>query len=229
MGKQVLCESPIAMSEKECDELIEIAETKNLVLMEAIRTAYITAYNRMLLLLKSGKIGEVVSVDAVCTSLSSSEQVGNNKHWGSLEAWGPTALLPVFQILGTGYELKNIFSIKNDSNEYDIFTKIDFIYKAATASIKVGTGVKSEGALIVSGTEGYVFVPAPWWKTNYFEIRYENPADNQRYFYQMEGEGIRYELVALSGAVRDERSDYYINRSISKAISRVMEDFDNKY
>ncbi len=49
--------------------------------------------------------------------------------------------------------------------------------------MKVGTGVKSEGELIVSGTKGYVYIPAPWWKTDYFEVRYGNAEDNRRYFF----------------------------------------------
>ena len=220
-GKHVLCESPTGMTSDETEELIEISDKENLVFMEAIRTAYTTAYSRLLLLLKTGKIGKVISVDATCTSLSSSDQIGNNPKWGSLEAWGPTAMLPVFQILGTGYKSQSNFSIKND-NGYDEFTKIDFTYSDATATIKVGTGVKSEGELIVSGTKGYIYVPAPWWKTDYFEIRYENPADNKRYFYQVDGEGIRYELVALANAIRNGKADYYIDRMITKKISENM-------
>lgn len=221
-GKHVICESPLAMTREECQNLIDLANRKNLILMEAIRTAYVTAYARLLLLLKSGKIGKVVSVDATCTSLTSTKQVGTNKQWGALEAWGPTALLPVFQILGTEYTNKQIFTIKNEKG-IDEFTKIDFKFPEATATIKVGTGVKSEGELVVSGTKGYVYVPAPWWKMDYFEIRFENPADNKRYFYQLDGEGIRYELVALANAVRNGRSDYYISRAISLAISDVMD------
>lgn len=221
-GKHVMCESPIAMTKEQCQELLNIADSKDLILMEAIRTAYITAYSRLLLLLKSGKIGKVVSVDATCTSLTSARPVGTNPQWGSLEAWGPTTLLPVFQILGTNYTDKQIFAIK-DTEGIDEFTKIDFKYAEATATIKVGTGVKSEGELIVSGTKGYIYVPAPWWKTDYFEIRYENPADNKRYFYQVDGEGIRYELVALANAVRNGKGDYYISRQISLAISDVMD------
>ena len=129
----------------------------------------------------------------------------------------------MFQILGTEFQSKQFFTIK-DEQGYDEFTKIDFRYPEATASIKVGTGVKSEGELIVSGTKGYIYVPAPWWKTDYFEIRYENPADNKRYFYQVDGEGIRYELVALANAVRNGRADFYIDRRVSKAIANVMED-----
>ena len=223
-GKHVLCESPTGMSRIQCDELIALADENNLIIMEAIRTAYITAFSRLILLLKTGKIGKIASVDATCTSLKTSIQIGKNHKWGSLEAWGPTTLLPVFQILGTEYTNKRVFTIK-DSEGYDEFTKIDFTYPKATATIKVGTGVKSEGELIVSGTKGYIFVPAPWWKTDYFEIRYENPADNKRYFYQVDGEGIRYELVALANAIRNGKADYYISRNITREISQIMHDF----
>ena len=41
----------------------------------------------------------------------------------------------------------------------DLFTRVTFVYEHAVASVKVGTGVKSEGELIVSGTKGYVYVP----------------------------------------------------------------------
>ena len=226
-GKHVMCESPLAMTTNECYELIKLAKEKKLVLMEALRTAYITAYSRLLLLLKGGKIGSVVSVDATCTSLSSSEKVGNYMAWGSLEAWGPTAMLPVLQILGTNYDSERFFSIRNENGNYDDFTKIDFTYKKATATIKVGTGVKSEGELIISGTKGYAYVPAPWWKTDYFEIRYENPVDNKRYFYQVDGEGIRYELVAFANAIRHCSDDYHINRDISIKFSKIFELFEN--
>ena len=224
-GKHVMCESPIAQTLDQCNELLQLAKKQHVLLMEAIRTAYITAYLRMLLLLKSGKIGNVVSIDATCTSLVDSKHEGNMRPWGSLESWGPTTLLPVLQILGTEYEHKEFFCIKSDDGLYDSFTKVNFTYPQATATIKVGNGVKSEGELIVSGTKGYVYVPAPWWKTDYFEIRYENPANNRRYFYQVDGEGIRYELVALTDAIRNNNADYYIDRRVTREIAKIMNDF----
>ncbi len=226
-GKHVLCESPVAMTVAEYEDLIYTAKENKCIFMEAIRTAYITAFSRMLLLLKGGKIGKIVSVDATCTSLTSEENVIGSKKWGALEAWGPTALLPVFQILGTEYDRMNVFWLKGEMSS-DIYTKLDFAYPEAVATIKAGTGVKSEGELIVSGTKGYVYVPAPWWKTDYFEIRYENPADNKRYFYQLEGEGIRHELVELANAVRNGKPDFFISRQVTKGITRAMEECFSK-
>lgn len=85
--------------------------------------------------------------------------------------------------------------------------------------------MKSEGELIISGTKGYIYVPAPWWKTDYFEIRYENPADNKRYFYQLDGEGIRYELVSFLKAIQAGKNYSYINDNVTEAFVRVVEDF----
>ena len=189
--------------------------------MEAIKTAYSTAYNRMLLLIKSGKIGEVMSVDATCTSLMGPyvDPSELSARWNSRSAWGPTAILPILQILGTGYESCERTSFYADgTKDFDVFSKYDFKYKHAVATVKVGKGVKSEGELIVSGTKGYVYVPAPWWKTDYFEIRYENVSENKRYFYQLDGEGIRNELIAFISNITLRRKPYGVSNRISVLI-----------
>lgn len=215
-GKNVLCESPIALESDKVKALFEKAEQNNLLLMEGIKTAYSTAFSRLLLLIKSGKIGDVVSIDATCTSL-------NKTDWKGIYEWGPTALLPVFELLGSSYE-KTIITRK-DKEGNDLFTKIDFIFEHAVASVKVGDSIKGEGQLIISGTKGYVYVPAPWWKTDYFEIRYENPNENKRYFYQLEGEGIRYELASFTRAINSKNTLCCIKNDTSIEIARIMEDY----
>lgn len=228
-NKHVLCESPLTFSEKEYYELKKIAAKNNLIFMDSLRTAFSTAYNRMLLLVKSGKIGQVVSIDATCTSLKdfyNHQESDFSNTWGSLAAWGPTAMLPIFNILGTSFKEQNIFVKFSEKNEkYDLYTMIHFLYENAIASIKVGTGVKSESCLIISGTKGYVYVPAPWWKTEYFEIRYENQSDNKRYFYQLDGEGIRFEFVAFIRAISKHVYVDGIDSNISLSICKIMEEF----
>ena len=222
----MLCESPITLNIKEWEELSSFANKKGLVLMDAIRTAYALAYYRLLLLVKSGVIGDVVSVDSSCTSLRDMEITddGLRNVWNSICSWGPCALLPILQILGTDYKHKQITShLRDKKMMYDTFTKVTFVYPHAVASIKVGKGVKTEGELVISGTTGYIYVPAPWWKTEYFEIRRENPAQNKRYFYQLDGEGIRYELVSFVKAIQGGNYSSYISSNVSKAIVRLIE------
>ena len=91
--------------------------------------------------------------------------------------------------------------------------------------MKVARAAKAEGELIITGTKGYIYVPSPWWKTDYFEIRYENPEENKRYFYQLDGEGIRYELVDFVKTIITGRHSAYIADDVSEAITGVMKMF----
>lgn len=227
-GKHVLCEAPTALSIHQYDFLVKLARDNKCILMDALRTAFSIAYNRMILLVKSGIIGKVYSIDATCTSLINDFQ-GLEDKWNSVCSWGPTAMLPIFSILGTNYKSLQINShIINDELMFDSFTNINFTFNNSVASIKVAKGVKSEGSLIISGTEGYVFVPAPWWKTDYFEIRREDSSNNKRYYYNLEGEGLRYELLYFLKAIKTNNNYYSIPENITKSIISVIEKFYKK-
>ena len=226
-GKHVLCESPITLCIEDYEEVKQLANNRALILMDGIKTAYATAYDRMIVLAKSGRIGDIISVDAVCTSMFDFErQEDKTKVWNSITAWGPTAMLPIFHLLGTDYIRADITTrLYQPNSDFDIFTKVAFTYPHAVASIKVGVGVKSEGELIISGTKGYLYIPAPWWKTDYFELRQENPADNKRYFYKLDGEGIRYEIVSFIKAINTLKKSAYISDKISESIIRIIDSF----
>lgn len=217
----VLCESPIVRSREQCAELHSLAKEKGLVLADAIKTAYATAYARLLLLAKSGRIGDVVSVDATCTSLAPCPYSK-----GAMDAWAAIAVLPIIQLLGDKW-ISESYAVRfaEGAEEVDSFVKADFVYENAVASFKVGRGVKSEGELIISGTEGYIYVPAPWWKTDYFEIRRENTSTNKRYFYQLDGEGIRYQLVAFIRAIEKGVAFSGVSLEDSLSISGMMDSF----
>lgn len=221
MGKSLLCESPLTLNEEETVELFSLAESKKLILMEAIKTAYATAFSRLLLLVKGGKIGKIVSVDTTCTSLRK-----DRTDWPGIYEWGPTALLPILELLGYNFSERTI--LFQNQERADIFSKLEFVFDNAVASAKVGDGVKSEGELIISGTKGYAYVPAPWWKTDYFELRYENQSENRRYFYQLEGEGIRYELVAFARAIETGRLFPILNSRPRKKYPKPCENTYNE-
>lgn len=228
-GKHVLCESPICLNIEHLQELESIANSHGLILMEAIKTAYSTAYKRLLLLLKEGKIGKIVSISSTCTSLIdniTNRPENNICIWNGIYEWGPTALLPVFQLLGSKYIEKHVVAQFSDKEmQHDIFVKTDIVYEDAVATILLGNGVKSEGELIIAGTKGYAYIPAPWWKTNYFELRYENPAENKRFFYSLEGEGIRYELVTFIRSISGGSNLSAIMPFTTNAIVSFMQQF----
>lgn len=226
-GMHVLCESPVALQEEAAKELLQLAQQKQLIFFEAIKTAYFMAFSRLLLLVKSGEIGSVKSVDATCTQMLVPPESYRKNGFGSFSIWGPFCLLPALSILGTEYRSCDFVTYETEADK-DQFTRTNLVYPSAVASLKTGIGVKSEGELVITGTKGYIYVPSPWWKTDYFEVRYEDFTQNRRYFYKLEGEGIRYEIAAFSRAIQTQSANLNIDRKTTIAISEIMEAFYQK-
>lgn len=207
-GKHVLCETPFVFSKKQAEELYALADEKKVVLMVALKTAYCPAFVHLVSLLKSGEIGEIVEVNASVTTLTdeTSEKLNKNYLGGSMNENACFPLLPIFKLLGTDY--KNINFYSKMKNGVDMFTKAVFRYDSAVASFQVGLGVKTEGNLVVAGTKGYAYVPAPWWKTDYFELRYEDQNRNKKFFHTWAGDGLRYEIKEFVTAILAKEQFY---------------------
>lgn len=221
LKKHVLCESPVALKRSETEELFDLAQSNKCILFEGIKTAYAVAFSRLKSLIKSELIGDIISIESTCTSLKKDF----HNEWGSFESWGPTGLLPVLSILGCDYIKREMITYQQ--NDMDLFTCINFVYPHSLATVKVAKGAKSEGHLVISGTKGFVYVPSPWWKTEYFELRFEDPNANRRYYYKLEGEGIRYELSAFVDAITRSHRNTHIEKEITLTISQLMEDIKN--
>ena len=105
----------------------------------------------------------------------------------------------------------------------------DAVDKYGRDAFKVGMGVKTEGSLVISGTKGYAYVPAPWWKTDYFELRYEDQNKNQKYFYKWDGEGLRYEIQEFISCVVNKRfSTARLRRRESVCMAEIMQAFSER-
>ena len=111
-------------------------------------------------------------------------------------------------------------------NGLDLFTRASFKFPTGLATATCGLGVKSEGRLLISGTKGYILVTAPWWKTTYFEVHYENPDDIEKYSETYLGDGLRYEINDLLMQLTNRGvNDFKLTRSESIAMSTAMEQF----
>ena len=170
-GKHVLVETPMVLNGLQARALFELAEQRGVILMEADKTAHCPAFNHLMVMIKSGVIGEVV----------------------------------------------------------DVYTKGVFRFEHAVCSFKVGLGVKTEGNLVISGTKGYAYVPAPWWKTDYFELRYEDQNKNQKFFYKWDGFGLRYEIQEFISCILNKRfSTARLRRRESVCMAEIMQAFSER-
>ena len=229
-GKNVLCETPFVFSESQARELYELAEEKKSVLMVALKTAYCPAFNHLVSLLKSGEIGDIVEVNASTTTLTdeTSDKMVSSLNGGSMSENACFTLLPIIKLLGTDYQDSNFFSIVR--NDVDIYTKGILIYRKAIASFQVGLGAKTEGNMVIAGTKGYAYVPAPWWKTDFFEIRYEDQTKNRKFFYPYEGEGLRYEIKAFSSCILNGASSISgLTSEENIVMAKIQEEYINHH
>lgn len=225
-GKHVLCETPMVLSGVQAKELYKLAEQQGVILMEANKTAHCPAFNHLIVLIKSGLIGDVVDIEASLSQLldKNGREFDPNQAGGALYEEGSYPLLPIMKLLGINYLDLNLYS--KMENGVDIYTKGIFRYPKAICSFKVGLGVKTEGNLVISGTKGYAYVPAPWWKTDYFELRYEDQNQNKKYFYKWDGFGLRYEIQEFISCVINKRfSSARLRRRESICMAEIMQQF----
>lgn len=228
-GKHVLCEIPFVLSALEAKELYDYAEANNLVLLEASKTAFCPSFNHLVTLVKSGVIGEVIDVKASLSKMVSapSRELDTMQAGGAMNEHAPLTLMAIIKLLGKDFSYVDFHS--KVENGVDIYTKVVINYPHATSSATLGIGVKTEGNLIVSGTKGYIYVPAPWWLTSFFEVRYEDQTKNKKYFYSYDGEGLRYEIQEfVSMIVNNRHSCYKLRRRESMAIAEIIEKYRNK-
>ena len=216
-GKHVICEGPLSNSEKELSECIAMAKERKLVLFDGIKTEFFPGYRHLELLIKSGKIGDVVDIDvSFSQKIEGVDYTKLTKYEGSIYDMCGFIFLPVFHLIGADYRSVDYCSVLNP-NGADLFTRGTMLFDNATASFRTGLGIKTEGQMIITGTRGYVYVPAPWWKTDYFEIRFEDLRETKKYFWQYEGEGFRHELIEFLRRINKKQYDADFSRSLATA------------
>lgn len=230
-NKHVLCETPMVLNGQQAEYLFRLAEEKGVILMEANKTAHCPAFNHLMVMIKSGVIGDVVGIDASLSKLWDDDmtlrEFDSSQAGGSLYELGSYPLLPILKLMGTDYENINLYS--RMQNEVDMYTKGVMRYKHAVCSFQVGLGVKTEGNLVISGTKGYAYVPAPWWKTDYFELRYEDQNQNKKYFYKWDGFGLRYEIQEfISCIINHRQSTARLRRRESICMAKIMQQFSER-
>ncbi|MBP3223226.1 MAG: adenylyltransferase/cytidyltransferase family protein [Actinomycetaceae bacterium] len=223
----VICETPLFLSPDDARTAFKLAEEKNLVLFEAVKTLWAPAFRRLLLMVESGAIGDVKAIDLACTQIPENfDNTQKNIYEGSLYDWGTLVLLPIFQLLGTSYSTCDLYEMK--TGDFSTFVRGHLAYEHAIATFSAGRGIKSEGHLVITGTHGYIYVPAPWWKPEYFEIRTEDLRETKRYSFSFEGEGMRYEILEFIAMIRTHNLN---NRLLSHddiyAISHIISRLDS--
>jgi len=226
-GKHVLCEKPLALKKAQAEELFSYAKDRGLILVEGIKTAYCPGFEKLLGIAGSGMIGSIRYVDACFTKLeaASSRELTDKKCGGSFTELGSYCLLPIIKLFGNKYEDVRFDAVHNKEG-LDIFTKVSLTFPRGIARATCGLGVKSEGRLLIAGTKGYIVAEAPWWKTTYFEVHYEDPSQIEKYSERFLGDGLRYEIRDFLNMINgSSKSDFKLTRGEATVMADIIERF----
>ena len=130
-GKHVLVETPMVLNGEQAKECFELAEQKGVILMEANKTAHCPAFNHLMVMIKSGVIGEVVDIEASLSQLldKNGREFNPEQAGGALFEQGSYPLLPIIKLMGCNYKNLNLYS--RMENGVDIHTKGVFRYDHA--------------------------------------------------------------------------------------------------
>jgi len=203
-GKHVLCENPLAIQEQQAQELFDLAKKKNLLLLMALKTAFAPAFNKLLDELKNSTIGNIREVKATFTSLYAERGFPKRyiKH-GATNLLMSYPLLLIQKIAGKAQEV-NFFDQGN--KEYDTSNRAITLHEKNIIGIAtVGIEMKSEGDAMISGTKGYIYIPAPWWLTKEFHVRFEDEHKSYKFEYEFAGDGLRYMISEFTSLIRNNK------------------------
>lgn len=228
--KHVLCETPMVLKGNEARELFRLAKEKEVVLMEANKTAHAPAFKHLITMIKSGLIGDVVDINVSESKLWGerfTRELDPEQAGGSMYELGSYPLLPIIRLMGIDFQNINFYSKMR--NGVDLYTKGVIRYPNSVCSFQVGLGVKTEGNLVISGTKGYAYVPSPWWLTDYYEFRFEDQNQNKKFFYKWDGAGLRYEIQEFISCIYNHRfNSARLPLVESIAMADVMQQFEER-
>jgi predicted dehydrogenase len=151
--KAVLCEKPMGINSTQVNTLIATAKAKNLFLMEAIWTRFMPSYAKLLELLETNTIGDIISIRAdfgFQTTVDPKGRLYNKKlGGGSLLDIGIYPIFLSLLVLGMPSEVQATARIT--ATEIDSFCAMLFSYKNGAKAVLESTFEAN------TPTEAYIF------------------------------------------------------------------------
>jgi predicted dehydrogenase len=171
-GKAVLCEKPFAMNKHEVLDMINLAKTNKLFLMEAMWSAFMPAWHKTKQLIAENKIGSIkyISGDFGFKSNFDPQSRLWNKNLGG-GALLDIGIYPIFlSLFILGYP--NKIDAISHKNEYgvDVSTHLLFQYTdGSIASLQCNLDIDTPTEAYICGTQGYIKMHSRFHETKSLE------------------------------------------------------------
>lgn len=202
-GKHVLVEKPFAMNAAQTREVVELAEQKGLVVLEAMWTRYLPHMVRIRELLAENALGEIRTL--IIDHLQDLPK--DPKHRINDPALGGGALLdlgiyPVsyaFDVLGAPTRI--ISSGTMTATNVDAQVSMIFEYPNARALLSTALDVRGPNTATISGTNGRIEIDSVWYNPTSFTRYDKDGGVVEQYDHQVVGRGMQYQAWELERLV----------------------------
>lgn len=175
-NKHVICEKPLVVSAKQCQELFELAYQKNLVLMEAMKSDFLPLTYKIRKMIASGEYGKLLYLDGKYSSVTSGKPgswVFDEKTGGGLRDVG---IYPIsYCNLIANSKIKKTTTITKDSDTgLDLLGQSVILYEnGILATCTSGLELKTINAIYIYTDKGYFHI-RDFWKSGHGEFIYND-------------------------------------------------------
>ncbi|MET3905663.1 Gfo/Idh/MocA family oxidoreductase [Paenarthrobacter sp. 4246] len=227
-GKHVLVEKAFTMNARQAQEIVDLAESKGLVALEAMWTRFLPHMIRIRELIAAGTIGEVRKV--VATHNQSLPQ--DPAHRLNDPALGGGALLDLgiypisfaFDILGTPASIKASASMS--ATGVDRQTAAIFEYAGGQqALVDCELDAASANRAMVIGTDGWIDIESTWYNPVPFTVHAVDGTVVERYDQPVTSRGMQFQAAELERLIRSgETAGTMLPPSETVAIMAAMDE-----
>ncbi len=204
-GKPVLCEKPLTVNAVQAKELMELAASKGLFLMEALWTRYLPIYAVVRDWLERGAIGEVQHVSSTMGFACPRDTDG--RMFNHELAGGALLDLGVYNISTSQW----VFRSQPESFKAEVFLGETAVDESTTAALNYGKGRSAQftssllgslrGDFQITGTKGHILIHPPFWCSTAATIEVEGQEETVKR--PLRASGFEYEIEAAMKAIRE--------------------------
>ena len=171
-GKPVLCEKPMALTQREVGKMVEAARDNNVFLMEAMWTRFLPMTRAILELVSSGQIGEIKYIRADFGFYAAFDPAGRlfdiRLGGGSLLDIGIYPLYLCLQLLGEPAKIVAAGRLSPTGSDETCHAILEYP-NGANAIISSTLSCQTPLTAEIAGTKGMIRIPTPWYKNDHFE------------------------------------------------------------
>ncbi|MBO69130.1 MAG: NAD-binding protein [Acidiferrobacteraceae bacterium] len=163
-GKHILCEKPLAVSIKECQRMIDAADSNNVLLVEAFTHRWNPHLRKARELIANGVLGNIATIDA---ALCFNAEPENNIRYSGELAGGALWDAGCYAVYAARFVLSEepvrVRGIGHDSGGWDVDTTFSGIIEFPSGAIANVTGSMDQPfrcQISIDGSKGRIEIPA---------------------------------------------------------------------